>query len=159
VTTYDQSPRQLNGRDLELLQRLLSDVTRFPPEFWVGLVARLETTDMNLPISSIVGLKRKLATAGSGGGTTSHVIGGVALGLADVNGKAVIPYGVTLAAGETIASVVVTNRKLARPQVIFSVPAFTATDFTLAMWDSVTNAAVIEGDPFQVAWQALVTKL
>lgn len=48
--------RPLNAREYQLLQRLLSDPFSLPMSFKTWLVGYLETSDLSLPMSSIMGL-------------------------------------------------------------------------------------------------------
>lgn len=150
----DRSSRELTPREVALLERLLSDPYRFPLAYKTWLVSFLEMSDMNLPMSAIAGLTRRFESINAK--LTTRVVGGLALGNANATGQAVIPFGQTFATGSILQSVVVSCRRLAHKHVIYSVVSWTATDFTISMWDTVTNAPVLEGEPFQASWQLLL---
>jgi microcystin-dependent protein len=74
--------RPLTQEEYALLQRLLSDPFSIPIQFKTWLVSYLETSDMNLPISSIQGLTTLLGIAGLGSGTLGLLPAGI-----------ILPYG------------------------------------------------------------------
>jgi microcystin-dependent protein len=71
--------RPLTQQEYQLLQRLLSDPFSIPIQFKTWLVSYLETSDMNLPISSIQGLTTLLGIAGVGSGTLGLLPAGIIL--------------------------------------------------------------------------------
>jgi hypothetical protein len=66
--------RPLNAREYQLLQRLLSDPFSLPMGFKTWLVGYLETSDVTLPMSAIMGLPT-VAAAVNSGDSAWHVIG------------------------------------------------------------------------------------
>jgi hypothetical protein len=66
--------RPLNAREDQLLQRLLSDPFSLPMGFKTWLVGYLETSDLSLPMSSIMGLPTVAASV-QGGDSAWHYIG------------------------------------------------------------------------------------
>jgi hypothetical protein len=61
--------RPLTDKELQLLQRLLSDPFSFPLPFKAWLVSYLESSDLNLPQSAVQGLRAALLDAGTGSAT------------------------------------------------------------------------------------------
>jgi microcystin-dependent protein len=74
--------RPLNDQEFQLLQRLLSDPLSFPLEFKAWLVSYLETSDLSLPMNSILGLQKTLGITGAGQGTLGIFPAGL-----------ILPYG------------------------------------------------------------------
>jgi len=65
-----------------MLQRLLSDPFSLPIQFKTWLVAYLETSDLTLPMSAILGLRSTLGISGAGQGTLGIFPAGL-----------ILPYG------------------------------------------------------------------
>src|SRR5215470_11244922 len=65
-----------------MVQRLLSDPFSFPLQYKSWLVSYLETSDMTLPISSILGLSALLGITGAGSGSLGILPAGL-----------IFPYG------------------------------------------------------------------
>jgi microcystin-dependent protein len=80
--TGPSDDRPLTQQEFQLLQRLLSDPFSLPIQYKTWLVSYLETSDMNLPMSSIQGLTSLLGIAGVGSGTLGILPAGL-----------IIPYG------------------------------------------------------------------
>lgn len=74
--------RPLTDQEYQLLQRLLSDPFSIPVQFKAWLVSYLESSDMSLPISAIVGLTALLGISSVGGGTLGIFPAGI-----------ILPYG------------------------------------------------------------------
>jgi microcystin-dependent protein len=74
--------RPLTDQEFQLVQRLLSDPLSFPLEFKAWLVAYLESSDLTLPMNSILGLQRTLGITGAGDGTLGIFPAGI-----------ILPYG------------------------------------------------------------------
>jgi microcystin-dependent protein len=87
--------RPLTQQEYQLLQRLLSDPFSIPIQFKTWLVSYLETSDMNLPISSIQGLTTLLGIAGVGSGT----LGLLPAGLIFPHGGTTAPAGAKMCDG------------------------------------------------------------
>jgi microcystin-dependent protein len=71
--------RPLTPQEYQLLQRLLSDPFSLPVQFKSWLISYVETSDVNLPLSSINGLTNILGISGVGGGTIGLLPAGVIL--------------------------------------------------------------------------------
>jgi microcystin-dependent protein len=76
----DQRP--LSDQEFSAVQRLLSDPLSFPLEFKAWLVSYLETSDLTLPMNSILGLQKTLGITGAGQGTLGIFPAGL-----------ILPYG------------------------------------------------------------------
>jgi microcystin-dependent protein len=78
--------RPLTEQEYQQVQRLFSDPFAFPVAFKTWLVAYLETSDLNLPVSAVNGLVSILGITGVGGGTLGILPAGL-----------ILPYGGTTA--------------------------------------------------------------
>jgi microcystin-dependent protein len=74
--------RPLTDQEYQQLQRLLSDPLSFPLQFKAWLVSYLETSDLTLPMNSILGLQKTLGITGAGHGTLGIFPAGL-----------ILPYG------------------------------------------------------------------
>lgn len=71
--------RPLTDQEVALVQRLLSDPFSFPLAFKTWLVGYLETSDMTLPISAVIGLTSLLGVSGAGKGSLGILPAGIIL--------------------------------------------------------------------------------
>jgi len=94
-----QDDRPLNDQEYQLLQRLLSDPFSLPIAFKTWLVSYLETSDLNLPIGSVTGLKDILGIASVGGGTLGIFPPGIILPYAGT----AAPDGALLCQGQAVS--------------------------------------------------------
>lgn len=74
--------RPLSDQEMQVVRRLLSDPFSFPLEFKTWLVSYLETSDLTLSMSAVMGLKSLLGVSGAGTGTLGILPAGI-----------VFPYG------------------------------------------------------------------
>lgn len=68
-TTGPADDRPLNDQEYQLLQRLLSDPFSIPQQFKTWLVSYLESSDLTMPLSSVLGLNALLGVTGAGSGS------------------------------------------------------------------------------------------
>jgi microcystin-dependent protein len=91
--------RPLSEQEYQLLQRLLSDPFSLPIQFKTWLVSYLESSDLNMPLSSVQGLTRMLGITGAGQGTLGLLPPGLVLPHA---GKSA-PQGALMCDGQVYA--------------------------------------------------------
>lgn len=80
TTPGDERP--LTDQEYQLLQRLLSDPFSLPLTFKSWLISYLESSDLTLPISAILGLSTLLGVTSAGGGSLGIFPAGI-----------ILPYG------------------------------------------------------------------
>jgi len=90
-----QDDRPLTDQEFSLVQRLFSDPFSFPLQFKAWLVSYLESSDMSLPMSSVLGLQSTLGITGAGQGT----LGTLPAGLIFPYGGSTAPTGSKLCDG------------------------------------------------------------
>jgi len=93
--TSGASDKPLTDQEYQLLQRLLSDPLSIPTPFKTWLVSYLESSDLTLPLSSVLGLRSLLGITSVGGGT----LGILPAGLIFPFGGATAPTGSKLCDG------------------------------------------------------------
>lgn len=81
-STGPADDRPLNDQEYQLLQRLLSDPFSLPQQFKTWLISYLESSDLTLPMSAILGLNPLLGITGAGGGSLGILPAGL-----------IFPYG------------------------------------------------------------------
>jgi Phage Tail Collar Domain len=90
--------RPLTRQEYELVQRLLSDPFSFPLAYKSWLVSYMETSDLSLPMASILGLKKALNPPAVTVFAASHTS---AAGLILLSARQALPDGVLLCDGAT----------------------------------------------------------
>lgn len=81
-----QDDRPLSEQEFQLLQRLLSDPFSFPLQFKTWLVSYLSSSDLSIPMGSVLGLTHLLGITSAGSGTLGILPAGI-----------ILPYGGTTA--------------------------------------------------------------
>jgi microcystin-dependent protein len=94
-----QDDRPLNDQEYQLVQRLFGDPLSFPLAFKSWLVGYLETSDMSLPMSSVMGLQSTLGITSAGQGT----LGILPAGLIFPYGGGTAPTGALMCDGASYA--------------------------------------------------------
>jgi len=100
-----QDDRPLSDQEYGLVQRLFSDPFSFPLAFKAWLVGYLESSDMSLPMSSVLGLQSTLGITGAGQGT----LGTLPAGLIFPYGGSTAPTGSLLCDGASYAKTLQTR--------------------------------------------------
>lgn len=146
----DNRADSLSLREEEQLKRLFSDPTKYPQTLKTWIISWLEGSDLSLPVSSINGLKGRLAQASG-----SNLIGGYYSGTTDANGKMTVLLGVTVTDMKGVSAMVSSSFPADRMTTL-TLGSLTFTSFDVTVWNIVTNTAYAN-KPMTLSWIANIT--